>query len=81
MRSKCLICGKGRLKGNWVPRLIGRRVPRRTIRFQKPNIQKVTLEGESYVVCTTCLKTIKRELRNSALEKQNLEAEAQQVAA
>jgi ribosomal protein L28 len=60
MKSRCEICTKSRLRGKWVPRLIGRRIPRRTTRFQKPNIQKITLEGETHIVCTQCLKTIKR---------------------
>lgn len=60
MSRICEICGKGYLKGNLVPRGIGRRVTRRSIRKQNPNLRskKVELNGQNVTLklCTSCLK-------------------------
>jgi ribosomal protein L28 len=71
MSKICAICGKGYMKGNQVPRGIGRRVTRRTIIKQEPNLRtksfiidggKVTMK-----ICTSCLKRIKFEERAAAV--------------
>lgn len=62
-----------RLRGNWVPRLIGRRVPKRTGRFQNPNMQKVTIDGVTYFASTSNIKTIKK-LRESGMSSQQIAA-------
>lgn len=67
MARVCELCEKSTLKGNLVPRGIGRRVTRRTIRHQKPNLRTVRMaleEGGNKVtlrICTSCLKKLKRE--------------------
>jgi len=58
--AKTIRITKKRLKGNWVPRLIGRRVSNRATRFQQPNMQKITLDGVTYVASATDLKTVKK---------------------
>ncbi|MFC1621832.1 50S ribosomal protein L28 [Patescibacteria group bacterium] len=63
MARKCEICGKGYMKGNLVPRGIGRRVTNRAIRRQQPNLKTKRLEmgGKKVKVklCTSCLKKLK----------------------
>ncbi len=63
MARICDICEKGSLKGNLVPRGIGQRVTRRTIRHQMPNLRSKKLEigGKTVKVtlCTSCLKRLK----------------------
>ena len=74
MSRICDICGKGRLKGKLVPRLIGRRVSHRSITFQKPNLREKRLDiggGRKIKVkiCTSCLSTYnkaKSELADNA---------------
>lgn len=67
MARICAICEKGYKKGNAVPRGIGRRVTRRTIRRQMPNLRKVRvdLSGDGNFqrirVCASCLKKLREE--------------------
>ncbi len=60
MSRICDICGKGYLKGNLVPRGIGRRVTRRSIKKQQPNlrVKKLEFNGQTTKVkiCASCLK-------------------------
>ena len=63
MARICEICEKRYLKANLVPRGVGRRVTRRTITTQKPNLRskKFVLDGQSIKVkiCASCLKRLK----------------------
>ena len=72
MSRVCEICGKGRLKGNLVPRGIGRRVTHRSIHNQQPNLREKRVDiGGRFVklkLCTTCL---------GMLNKSKKEAQAQ----
>ena len=65
MSRICEICGKGYLKSNLVPRGIGKRVTRRTISKQQPNLRtKRILAGSNHVtvkMCTSCLKKLKKD--------------------
>ena len=69
MARVCDICQKSYLKGNLVPRGIGRRVTNRAIKRQQPNIRKKKLEvnGQkiSVNICTSCLKRIKFEKKKA----------------
>jgi ribosomal protein L28 len=69
MAKICQICGKGALKGKQVPRGIGRRVTRRTIIKQEPNlrVKKFVIDGTSVSlrICASCLKRIKFEERKA----------------
>jgi large subunit ribosomal protein L28 len=60
MAKICQICGKGYIKGNQVPRGIGRRVTRRTTIRQQPNLRskRVIVDGTPMTIkmCTSCLK-------------------------
>lgn len=53
------------MKGNLVPRGIGNRVARRTIRRQQPNIRtkRMNIGGTSLKVrlCSSCLKRLKKD--------------------
>ena len=66
MSKVCDICEKGSLKGNLVKRGIGRRVTRRTIMHQEPNLftKRIQFEGNTLKVkiCASCLKRFKFEL-------------------
>ncbi len=77
MSKMCEVCGKGYLKGNQVPRGIGRRVTRRTSMRQMPNIRskKFNIDGVNYTVklCASCLK---RMSFTSAAEKAAIAAQA-----
>jgi ribosomal protein L28 len=59
MSRMCEICGKGRLRGKLVPRLIGRRVSHRSIHLQQVNLREKKLDLGGRLVrvklCTTCL--------------------------
>ena len=70
MASVCDICQKSYLKGNLVPRGIGRRVTNRSITRQHPNIRKkkLNINGQKINVniCTSCLKRIKFEKKKAA---------------
>ncbi len=63
MSKICQLCGKGSLKGNQVPRGIGRRVTKRSIIKQEPNlrVKKFTVNGRSVTlrICASCLKRIR----------------------
>ena len=65
MSRVCEICGKEYMKGNLVPRGIGKRVTKRTIRRQLPNLrsQKIEINGRKVRVklCASCLKRLKFE--------------------
>ena len=73
MAKICDVCQKGKLKGNLVPRGIGRRVTNRSIRFQTPNLQnkKVTIDGvtQRLKICTSCIKRMKFETKKKAESK------------
>lgn len=72
MSRICEICQKGYQKANLVPRGIGKRVTRRTIKTQRPNLRtkKLNLNGQKITVsiCTSCLKRMKFEERKLARE-------------
>lgn len=63
MANVCDICQKSYLKGNLVPRGIGRRVTNRAIKKQKPNIRrkKIVIDGtpQKINICASCLKRMK----------------------
>lgn len=66
MARVCELCGKGSIKGNLVPRGIGRRVTRRIIRRQHPNLRTVRMVvgGGNKVtlrICASCLKRMKKD--------------------
>lgn len=71
MARLCDICGKGYLRGNLVPRGIGKRVTRRTLRRQQPNLRtvKMSLFSDSNIsckVCASCLKKMRNEKTSQA---------------
>ena len=53
MAIKCEICAKKSVRANHVSHSKVK-VPRR----QKPNLQKITIGGESMKICSTCRRTI-----------------------
>ena len=59
MSRICEICGRGRLRGKLVPRLIGRRVSHRSTAYQQVNLRekRLNLGGRMVKVklCTSCL--------------------------
>ncbi len=63
MAKVCQICNKGYMKGNQVPRGIGRRVTRRTIIKQQPNlrVKRFIIDGTPLTlrICASCLKRLK----------------------
>lgn len=63
MSRVCQICNKSYLKGNLVPRGIGRRVTNRAIKRQQPNLRTKRLEVDGRKVkvtlCASCLKRLK----------------------
>lgn len=66
MARVCDVCGKGYHKGNLVPRGIGRRVTRRTLRRQQPNLRTVRMavNGDNKMtlsMCASCLKRLKKD--------------------
>lgn len=65
MSKICEICGKGYLKGNLVPRGVGKRVTRRTTMRQQPNLRtkRLSINGNSISVqmCASCLKRLKKD--------------------
>lgn len=62
MAKTCDICNKGYVKANLVPTGIGKRVTRRTTKWQKPNLRSKRLEiGDQKVrimICAGCLKRL-----------------------
>lgn len=70
MSRICDICEKGYLRGNLVPRGVGRRVTRRTLTKQQPNLRskKIDLDGLTLKVklCASCLKRLKLETAKKA---------------
>ena len=83
MARTCELCEKTTLKGNLVPRGIGRRVTRRTIRHQRPNLRTVRIapeEGGNKVtlkICASCLKKLKRE--NTQVEEGIVETQVEET--
>jgi large subunit ribosomal protein L28 len=65
MSRVCDVCQKGYMKGNLVPRGIGKRVTGRTTKRQQPNIRtkRMNIGGVSMKVklCAACLKRIKKD--------------------
>ena len=65
------------MKGNLVPRGVGRRVTNRAIKRQQPNLRrkKMTIDGKTrvYSICASCLKRMRFE------EKKKAEAQAQKT--
>jgi ribosomal protein L28 len=66
MARVCELCGKGSMKGNLVPRGIGRRVTKRTIRRQHPNLRTVRMavNGDNKAtlkLCASCVKRMKKD--------------------
>jgi ribosomal protein L28 len=63
MSRVCQICQKEYMKGNLVATGIGKRVSRRTIRKQLPNLRskKLEINGQNIRVtlCASCLKRLK----------------------
>jgi large subunit ribosomal protein L28 len=76
MAKVCEFCGKGYLKGNQVPRGVGRRVTRRTVIHQEPNLRIKTMEVNGTPtrvrLCTSCLKRIRYE--SALAEKEQVKA-------
>jgi ribosomal protein L28 len=72
MSKICMVCAKGYLKANLVPRGIGRRVTKRTITRKQPNLRskRFMINGTSLklILCASCLKRIKYEDRLAAAE-------------
>lgn len=70
MSKICDICEKGYQRANLVPRLIGRRVSRRTTKKQEPNLRnkKMDIGGQTVAlkICASCLKRLKFEKRKLA---------------
>lgn len=68
MSRICDVCSKSALKGNLVKRGIGRRVTRRTIMKQEPNLfeKRILVDGRNIKVkiCASCLKRLKKEIRD-----------------
>ncbi|PIS22151.1 50S ribosomal protein L28 [candidate division WWE3 bacterium CG08_land_8_20_14_0_20_41_10] len=73
MSRMCEICGKGRLRGKLVPRLIGRRVSRRSIHVQQVNLREKHLDLGGRIVkvklCTTCLSLYNKSNKKPAESK------------
>ncbi|MBD3366516.1 50S ribosomal protein L28 [candidate division WWE3 bacterium] len=65
MARICQICQKTAKKGNSVPRGIGKRVTRRTIRRQQPNLRNKRFEVDGkrvkLTLCASCLKRTKKD--------------------
>ncbi len=63
MSKICQICGKQGLKGNLVPRGVGKRVTRRTLTMRQPNlrVKRFSVDGNTIkmILCASCLKRIK----------------------
>ncbi|MFZ5425301.1 MAG: large ribosomal subunit protein bL28 [Patescibacteria group bacterium] len=73
MSKVCALCEKSYLKGNSVPRGIGRRVTNRAIKRQQVNLRnkKFNIGGTSVHmrICSSCLKRIKVEEKAVINEK------------
>ncbi len=76
MARICDICEKGYHRAHLVPRGIGRRVTKRTLRKQHPNLRTVKMaieEGGNKVklkICSGCLKRMKKDKRDFELAKE-----------
>lgn len=71
MARVCELCGKGSIKGNLVPRGIGNRVTRRTIRRQQPNLRTVRMAVDggnkmTLKLCASCVKRMKKDKKAQA---------------
>lgn len=75
MARVCDVCQKSYLKGNLVPRGVGRRVTNRAIKRQQPNLRrkKVTIDGQSMTlnICSSCLKRMKFEQKKKEAQGPN----------
>jgi len=73
MSRICDICEKSYMKGNLVPRGVGRRVTNRAIRRQQPNLRKkkITLEGQNITVniCSSCLKRMNYQAKKAKAQE------------
>ncbi|MBI2414235.1 50S ribosomal protein L28 [candidate division WWE3 bacterium] len=72
MSRICELCSKTYQRGNLVPRGIGRRVTRRTLTRQQPNIRTVRFDVEdgnkiTLKICTSCLKRLRKDEREQGL--------------
>ena len=69
MSRVCELCEKGYIKGNLVPRGVGRRVTHRTLHRQQPNlrVKRFVINGTpvKMKICASCLKRIKKEGRDA----------------
>ena len=76
MSRMCEICGKGRLRGKLVPRLIGRRVSHRSTHNQQVNLREKRLDLGGRMVkvklCTTCLSLYNKSQKESSESKASL---------
>lgn len=59
MAKVCAMCNKNKVKVQKRVKLRGHYNPT-SIRYQKPNLQKVILKGKKVKVCTKCLKKLVR---------------------
>ncbi|MBL7150758.1 50S ribosomal protein L28 [Candidatus Microgenomates bacterium] len=55
MSFRCEICGKGSQYGHNVSHS-----KRRTRKIWKPNLQKKTIDGKKMLLCTKCIKKLKK---------------------
>lgn len=67
MSRTCEICAKEYRKGNLIATGIGKRVSRRTIKRQHPNLRNKRIEVNGQMIrvkmCASCLKRLKFEAR------------------
>jgi ribosomal protein L28 len=67
MSRICQLCGKGYLKAKIVPRGVGNRVTKRTIKIRMPNLRskRFILNGMKVklIICAGCLKRVKMDSR------------------
>lgn len=80
MSKICEFCGKTYQQGNLVPRGIGNRVTRRTLTKKKANlrVKRLELNGRKVkvTICASCLKRLKKDVREAALEASTATAQA-----
>jgi len=72
MSRNCQLCGKGYQKAKIVPRGVGNRVTKRTVKIRMPNLRskRFMLNGMKVKlkICSSCLKRIKMDLREENQE-------------
>lgn len=68
MSKQCQICGKTYQKGNLVPRGIGNRVTKRTLKRNSVNlrVKRFLINGSKVkvILCSSCLKRFKKDQRD-----------------